>query len=136
MTKEDDKKATEPVKTEDAVNTEDAEKSETAKSGDEAKSKDEKIGQEASTMTGKNIPVSDDEDKKTAQTLGTADGKAGTDDAAKPSGKADGEAEDEDQDAFVSPEDGPKARWEAKVEAFRRYEPNGPTSKDKFLLSK
>ena len=76
---DDDKKATEPAKTEDAVNTEDAEKSETAKSEDVAKAK--RLRQD-SKRTAEDVPVPEEE-KDAAKTKGKTDGRAESDDAAK-----------------------------------------------------
>ena len=59
-----------------------------------------------------------------AKTSGKAVGKAGKDDAAKNLGKTVGEAgqdahdDDPKEDAFVSPEDVSKDRWEARVQAL------------------
>ena len=131
MTLDDDKKATEPAKTEDAEKSEmakskDAEKSETAKSEDVAKAK--RLRQD-SRSTGEDVPVPDD----AAKTKGKTDGRAESDDAAKTKGKADGKAGDDavqakgkavgdaedDHEEFVSPEDASKTKWEARVKAER-----------------
>ena len=122
MTLDDDKKATEPAKTEDAA------KAETAKSEDVAKAK--RLRQD-SKRTGEDVPVSED-DKDAAKTKGKTDGKAESDDAAKTKGKADGKAGDDavqakgkadgeadDVEEFVSPEDASKTKWEARVRAER-----------------
>ena len=65
-----------------------------------------------------------------AKTSGKPVGKAGKDDAAKNLGEADGEAgqdahDDDEEDAFVSPEDGPRDRWEARVKALEEEERRG-----------
>ena len=92
---------------------------------DDDSKKDEKFGQKATTNAGIEIPVKDDDDKDAAKASGRTSGKAGKDDAAKNLGKADGEAgkdahgddKDKDDDAFVSPVDPSKEKWEARVQA-------------------
>ena len=100
-----------------------------AKAEDDDCKKEQKIGQKAMTYAGIETPVLEDDDDKflaktsgkagkddAAKTSGKASCKAGKDDAAKNLGKADSEAgedahDQEQEDAFVSPEDLHKKIW-------------------------
>ena len=130
---DDDKKATEPAKTEDAEKSEmaksrDAAKAETAKSEDVATAKN----RQDSRSSGEDVPVPDDAAKTRGKTNGRAESDAANtkgrpngkaeDDAVQAKGKADGDAEEDDEPEFVSPEDASKTKWEAGVEALRRAE--------------
>jgi len=118
---------------EDMAATEHEKTTEKANAKDDALKEDQKIGQKATKDAGVETPVSeDDDDKKGAKNLGKALVEAGKDDAEKTSGKAVGKAEKDeaaktlgkadgkagqvahdevdDENAFVSPEDGPQDR--------------------------